>query len=169
MAFRRLIEVATLEFVANSNEKLLAKYADAPGIRQIKRFLKLASFFLGTAPSSSPVNYSRKSRLNMNVTPNDRNNHNQRHQPGPRNRTQEQRQPGSNSGRGRYNKNFQPPSRTAGAFTRSPSQSSLQSPSSTRRGIHTFLQDTPPSVSHSPMTISPWSPIKGRILDWDDM
>jgi hypothetical protein len=33
MAFRRLMEVAALEFAANPNEKLLAKYADAPGAR----------------------------------------------------------------------------------------------------------------------------------------
>jgi hypothetical protein len=161
MVFRRLMEVAALEFAANPNEKLLAKYADAPRARQIERFLKPASFSLETAPSSSPINYSRKRRLNMNVTPDDQNTHNQRHQPGPRNRTQDQCPHGTNGGRGRYNKNFRPPSRTAGRFTCSPNQSSLQSPSSTGRGIHTFLQETPPSVSTSSVTIRPWSPVKG--------
>jgi hypothetical protein len=105
----------------------------------------------------------------MNVTPDDHNTHNQHHQPGPRNRTQDQRPHGTNGGRGRYNKNIRPPNHTAGRFSRSPSQSSLQSPSSTGRGVHTFLQETPPSVSTSLVTIRPWSPVKGRILDWDDM
>ena len=106
MAFRCLMEVATLEFAANPNEKLLVKYAGAPGARQIKRFLKPTSFSLETAPSLSPVNYSRKRHLNMNVTPDNQNTHNHRHEPGPRNRTQDQCQHGSNAGRGCYNKNF---------------------------------------------------------------
>ena len=79
MAFRRLMEVAALEFAANPNEKFLARYANALRARQIKRSLKPTSFSLETTLSPSPVNYSRKRRLNMNVTPDNQNPHSQSH------------------------------------------------------------------------------------------
>jgi hypothetical protein len=92
IAYRRLMEVAVVELAANPNDKLLAKYGEAAGARQVERLFKPASFSLQTTPSSSPAAYSKRRRLNMNVTPEDHhtNFHNQAGPP--RNRTPGQRQ-----------------------------------------------------------------------------
>jgi hypothetical protein len=55
-------------------------------------------------PSPSPASFSRKQRLNMNVTHDDHTMHGQQYQLGPRNRSFDKRQHGANEGRGRYNK-----------------------------------------------------------------
>jgi hypothetical protein len=68
MSFRRLMETAAAELAAHPNDKLLAKYLDAPGARQVERLFKPASFSLETTPSPSPTASSRKRRLNMNVS-----------------------------------------------------------------------------------------------------
>ena len=71
MAYRRLIEIAVVELVANPSDILLAKYGDASRARQIERLFKPTSFLLGTNPSPTPTPLSKKMRLNMNVTCND--------------------------------------------------------------------------------------------------
>jgi hypothetical protein len=68
-AYRRLIEIAVVELSAFPNDKLLAKYMDALGARQVERLFKPASFSLETNPSPSPTGSSRRRCLNMNVTP----------------------------------------------------------------------------------------------------
>jgi hypothetical protein len=65
------MEVAAVELAANPMDKLLAKYVDALGARQIECLFKLASFSLETTPSPCPAASSRKRCLNMNVTPED--------------------------------------------------------------------------------------------------
>jgi hypothetical protein len=168
MFYRRLMESAAVEMAAHPNEKLLSRFLDAPRARQVERLFKPASFSLETTPSPSPAASARRRKLNMNVAPEEA------HQPhrnstGPRTRPYEQRQGNNNGGRGRYNKNFRPAQRN---FPRlSPAANQLQhqqSPSPSNRSIHTFLQTTPPSNSGSLVTIRPWSPVKGRVLDWDD-
>jgi hypothetical protein len=107
----------------------------------------------------------------MNVTPDEEHpqtNRNSAQRPRP----YEQRQYNSNGGRGRYNKNFRPPTRNGPNGPRfSPvTNNSLhyQSPTPSNRSVHTFLETTPPSNSGSSVTIRPWSPVKGGILAWDD-
>jgi hypothetical protein len=163
IAFRRLMEVAAVELAVHPNDKLLAKYLDAPGARQVERLLKPATFSLETSPSPSPAASSRKRRLNMNVTPEDAQHHPQRNNFGQRGRHFEQRQPHAGGGRGRYNKNFRPAQRNAFRFA--PND---QSPAASNRTNQSFLDTTPPSMSGSSVTIRPWSPVKGRVLAWDD-
>jgi hypothetical protein len=164
IAFRRLMEVAAVELAANPNDKLLAKYLDAPGARQVERLFKPATFSLETSPSPSPAAASRKRRLNMNVTPDDAQQHSQRNNSGQRSRPYEQRQHHAGGGRGRYNKNFRPTQRNAFRFT--PND---QSPASSNRTNQSYHDTTPPSISGSSVTIRPWSPVKGRVLAWDDV
>jgi hypothetical protein len=71
IAYRKLMEVAAVEQAANPMDKLLAKYAEVLGARQIERLFKPASFSLETTPSPCPTASSKKRRLNMNVTPKD--------------------------------------------------------------------------------------------------
>jgi hypothetical protein len=164
------METAALELAAHPNDKLLSKFLDAPGAMQVERRFKLASFLLETTPSPSPGPASRRRRLNMNVTPDKTHQQSNRNGAGNRSRPYEQRQFNGGATRGRYNKNFRPPQRSYPRF--SPSLSSTQqhqSPASSNRGVHTFLETTPPSMSGSSVTIRPWSPAKGRVLAWDDI
>jgi hypothetical protein len=109
IAYRKLMEIAAVELAANPIEKLLAKYAEAPGAQQVERLVKPATFSLETAPSPSPLPVSKKRRLNMNVTPDDafQNQRGQNNYSRQRN-SQDQRTNSHGGGRGRYNKNFCP-------------------------------------------------------------
>ena len=67
IAFWQMMQIAALELVVNSNDKLLSKYGDASGARQIERLFKPTSFSFETMPSPSPVGYSKRHRLNIKV------------------------------------------------------------------------------------------------------
>jgi hypothetical protein len=45
MAYRKLMETTAIELATNPTNKLLAKYGEAPGVRQIERFFKQESCF----------------------------------------------------------------------------------------------------------------------------
>lgn len=65
------MEIVAIEMVVNPSDKLLAKYGEAFGARQIERLFKSAAFSLETAPSPSPAGDSKRHRLNMNVASDD--------------------------------------------------------------------------------------------------
>lgn len=67
ITFRQLMQTAALELAANPTEKLLSKYGDACGARQIEKLFKPASFSLESTPSPSPAGYSKQRCLNINV------------------------------------------------------------------------------------------------------
>jgi hypothetical protein len=71
IAYRRLKEVAVVELAVNPSDKLLAKYSKALGACQVERLFKPASFSLETTPSPNPVAYSKRRKINVNVTPKD--------------------------------------------------------------------------------------------------
>jgi hypothetical protein len=151
MAYRCLMEIAALELAANPHDKLLSKFANAPGARQVERLLKPASFSLETISSPSPRTLSKRRRLNMNVTPDKGMAHAQRNQYGNHGRGSEQRPYNNSGGRGHYNKNFRPPKRNNQQFSQSPNTPNFQSLATSSR-IHTFLETTPPSISGSSVT-----------------
>jgi hypothetical protein len=135
----------------------------------VEQLFKLTSFSLETSPSLSPAAYSKRRRFNMNVTPEDHhpNFHNQAGPP--QNRGHDQRQTQSGGGRGRYNKNFRlTQCGNARVQQNLNPTSSLQSPNSATRSVPPFMDRTPPSIGSS-MTIRPWSPMRGRVLTWDDL
>jgi hypothetical protein len=167
IAYRRLMETAAVELAANPIDKLLAKYGDAPGARQIERLFKPASFSLETMPSPNPTTYSKRRRLNMNVSPEEPYQQPQNQLGYPRSRVQEHRPTNSGGGRGRYNKSFKPPQRSNARFAPSPTHQQ-QSQSSANHRSPPFFERTPTSMSGSSVTILPWSPMKGQILNWDD-
>lgn len=167
IAFRQMMQTAALELAAHPNDKLLAKYGEACGARQVERLFKPASFSLEATPSPSPAGYSKRRRLNMNVGPDEQ--YQQRHHgPPTRNRAPEQRPAQSAAGRGRYNKNFRPPQRSNSRFMNFPNPPDQRSPSQAPRNRSPNFERTPPSASASSVTIRPWSPMKGRVLNWDD-
>ena len=125
MAYRHLMDTAAVELAAHPNEKLLAKFGNAPGARQVERLMKPTAFSLETTPSPSPAVNSKRRRLNMNVTPDDGQFQPQRNAYGPRPRGPEMRQHNGNGGRGRYNKNFRPAQRSPSHFSQSPNSISL--------------------------------------------
>ena len=59
------MEVAAMEMAVHPDDKLLAKYLDAPGARMVERLFKAAIFSLETSPSPSPA-APRRRRLNIN-------------------------------------------------------------------------------------------------------
>ena len=158
------METAALELAAHPSDKLLAKYCDAPGARMVERLFKPATFSLETSPSPSPAAASRRKRLNMNVTPEDAQPHPPRNNSVPRSRPYEPWPHHAAGGRGRYNKNFRPVHRNATRFT--PNE---DSPTSSNRTNQSYRDMTPPSISGSSVSIRPWSPVKGRVLAWDDV
>ena len=89
IAFRRLMEAVVLELVAHSTKKLLAKYFNAPRAKLVERLFKPATFSLETSPSPSPAVASRRRGLNMNVMPEDAQQHPPRNHSGPRSRPYE--------------------------------------------------------------------------------
>jgi hypothetical protein len=112
IAYIKLMEVAAVELAANPMDKLLAKYVEAPGARQIERLFKPTSFSLETTPSPYLAASSKKRCLNMNVT------HEDQYQPQcgqtalARNRGMDPCHNTHGGCRGRYNKNFRPPQRS---------------------------------------------------------
>ena len=107
LKYRHLMEIAAIELAVDPSQKLLAIHGDAPGALQVERMFKLAAFTIETTPTHTPPPYSKKRRINVNVTPEDhfqsKNNFN-------RGRSNEYR-PIATGGRGRYNKNFRPTGR----------------------------------------------------------
>lgn len=167
IAFRQMMQTAALELAVIPNDKLLSKFGDASGARQIERLFKPASFSLETAPSPSPAGYSKRRRLNINVAADEQYQQQRHHAAQPRNRAQEQRPTQSAGGRGRYNKNFRPPQRSR--YMQFPNPPGFISPSATSRSRSPIVERTPPSTSASSVTIRPWSPLKGRVLNWDNV
>jgi hypothetical protein len=165
IAYRKLMEIAAVELAANPIEKLLAKYAEAPGAQQVERLVKPATFSLETAPSPSPLPVSKKRRLNMNVTPDDafQNQRGQNNYSRQRN-SQDQRTNSHGGGRGRYNKNFCLAQQGNSWFNINPPVN-LASPSPTNRSSPMFSERTPLSASASTVIIRPWSPRRGRVLN----
>jgi hypothetical protein len=156
ITFRHLLETVALELAAHPNNKLLTKFLYVPGARQVERLFKPASFLLETTPSPSSGPASRRRRLNMNVTPDETHQQSNRNGAGNRSRPYEQRQFNGGATRGRYNKNFRLPQRSYPRFSPSPSSTQQhQSPASSNRGVHTFLETTLPSMSGSSITIRP--------------
>ena len=104
IAFCCLMEVASVEYFATLDGRLLAKFYKALGARQVERFIKLAQFSIETLPSPGPTSYNWH-KLNLNVPDNGEG------------YTHEQRPARSNAyscyghaqtrrGRGGYNKNY---------------------------------------------------------------
>ena len=153
--------------IVNPNDKLLSKYGEAYGTCQIQRLFKPASFSLETVPSPSPAGYSKRLQLNINVKPEE---HQQHHAVHARNRTPEERPAQSTSDCGRYNKNFRPLQCSNSRYMQFPNPHGQRSPSSATRNRSPIFKRTSPfaSASASSMTIRPWSPVKGRVLNWDD-
>lgn len=167
--FRQLMQTAALELAMNPTEKMLSKYGNAAGARQIERLFKPAAFSLETTPSPSPASYSKRRRLNINVAADEHYQQHRQHNSAPRNRMPDQRPTQSAGGRGRYNKNFRPPQRATSRFMDFPNPPGQISPSAVRRNRSPNLDRTPPSATASSVTIRPWSPLKGRVLNWDNV
>ena len=166
IAYRRMMEIAAVEFAANPRNMLLARYGDAAGARQIEKLFKPASFTTESTPSPSPVHYPRKRRINMNVTPETSG---QQNQFGSRNQSSEPRHTFAAAGRGRYNRNFRPANRGSTGNNSRFMQSPMQTPTSNNRSFHSFSQQTPPSASALSDLVRPCSPLKGRVLNWDNL
>jgi hypothetical protein len=149
IAFRQMMQTVVLELAANPNDKLLSKYGEACGARQIERLLKPASFSLETAPSPSPAAYSKRRRLNINVGPDEQYQQQRHHAAQPRNRTQEQRPSHSAGGRSRYNKNFRPPQRSNSRYMQFSNPPGQRLPSSASRNRSPIIERTPPSAFES--------------------
>lgn len=147
---RRLMVQAAIEFSQNPKARLLAEHKDAVGARKIERFFKPAAFSFEIPDSPIPQPYKKRkygtpgtdeidSGRQKNQRPNSR---------GGRNG-------GRGSGRGSFNKNYRSP----GGFQIFDRQSlEFQTPP------HSEYTRTPNSGSS--LRIS--SPMKGRILNWDD-
>lgn len=104
MTLRRMMEDAALEATVNPTGKLLAKHYEAPGARQIEKYIKPASFSLEMAPSPSPATTKRR-KLNMNVAPTDKHYVQPQMRDAPRSGYQHAQ---ARRGRGGYNKNYRP-------------------------------------------------------------
>lgn len=105
-AIRRMMEDAALEATVNPSGKLLAKHYEAPGARQVEKYIKPASFSLEMAPSPSPATNKRR-KLNMNVSPSDKHYIQPQMRDVPRSGYHQGQ---TRRGRGGYNKNFRAPS-----------------------------------------------------------
>ena len=100
----------------------------------------------------------------MNATPEDAQQHHQRNTSNIRSRPYEQRLYHAGGGRGRYNKKFCLAQRHAPQFA-----PNKDFPTPFHRTSQLYRDTTPLSISGSSVTMRPWSPIKGRILAWDDV
>ena len=198
MKIRHLMATAALEATVNVDGKLLAMYFEAPGAKIVERFVRPAQFSLDTAPSASPSTYKkRKYQNNTEKSPASigyqpwSNEHK-----GGRGRGQPRRGRGgfynknyrsnpSNDGiqflDTRQNTKLARDSEGQRPGFQSPRQIVQQ------RGMPeeiTMIDSTPPNAiksviyggfgsasgtgSSAPVT-KPWSPIKGRVLDWADL
>jgi hypothetical protein len=121
MSYRRLMDTTMVELATHPNDKLLTKFLDALGARQVERMFKPAAFSLETTPSPSLGPASRRRRLNMNVSPDETHQQPNRNGAGNRSHPYDQRQSNGGATRGHYNKNFRPPQRSFPRFSPSPS------------------------------------------------
>jgi hypothetical protein len=178
---------------------VLASYYEAPGARQVERYIKNAQFSLATAPSPSPTTNKRRKfnasgapappryvQPQMRLVPMGR----AGHLHGARRR-----------GRGGYNRNFRPSHtdqrRMHDVDNRRPTDQRNrehetqvphvpgQSPARKMQGGMpeevTIIESTPPTAAttahasaplasgSSSVSIKPWSPIMERVLDWNDL
>ena len=60
MKTRHMMEEATLEYAVTPEAKLLEKYYEAPGARQVEKFIKPSQFSLDVAPTLSPATNKRR-------------------------------------------------------------------------------------------------------------
>ena len=168
-SFRQLMHTAALELAVNPTDKLLSKYGDACAVRQVKRLFKPTAFSLEATPSPNPSGYAKRRRLNINVAADEHFQQHRQHTAHPRNRMHEQRPSQSAGGRGRYNKNFRPPQRSTSRFMNFPNPPGQISPSPASRNRSPNIERTSLSATGSSVTIRPWSPLKGRVLNWDNV
>lgn len=193
---RELMCEAALEFASDPEAKLLSKYPDGQGIRNIIRLIKPAGYSAANAstPGAQNIAGKRTHRINCNVEPDG--NLESRTSSGRRGTPT-----GARGGRGGYNKRFRP-NQTASnnnkndAFVyigpngkRSPATprqdfttGSLPSPNFNRSiTIHaspshaTTPRESPASASASPSASARPAPrvvraaMRGRALDWDNI
>ena len=69
------METVAVKLATHPNDKFLAKYLDAPRAKLMERLFKPASFSLETSPNPRPTTISRRRQLNINVTPEDAQQH----------------------------------------------------------------------------------------------
>ena len=60
MNTRHMMEQAALEYAVDPEAKILAKFYEAPGTRQVGKFFKPAQFSLDIAPTPSPITNKRR-------------------------------------------------------------------------------------------------------------
>lgn len=145
---RRLMVQASIEFSQNPKARLLSEYKDSVGARKIERFFKPASFSLEALESPVPQPYKKRKYSTPVQEDGD---HRQKSQ---RNNVRGGRSGGRGGGRGSFNKNYRSP----GGFQ-----------IFDRQSFQSKEHQTPTSSEYtktSSVQIS--SPIKGRILNWDD-
>lgn len=153
-AIRRLMVQAAIEFAQNPKARLLIEHKDVVGAQKVERFFKPASFSLETLQSPTPQPY-KKRKFNSPVPDDNDSNHNR--QKTPRSHTRGGRSGGRGGGRGSFNKNYRSP----GGFQIFDKHSlEFQTPPHSDFARHQNL----PSGS----TVRISSPVKGRILNWDD-
>jgi hypothetical protein len=161
MTMRRLMEVAALEYALDPSHKLLAKHYDTPGACKIERLFKPAAFSTDVTPTPP----QKRRCLNMNMAPIDS-------QPGQvRSPSTRRGQSGCGNGhgashaggRGHYNKNYRSP----GGFQIFSNTCREQQSSAGRGNSELSRADQSASLIRSAVTTS-WSPIKGRVLNWDE-
>lgn len=149
---RRLMVQAATEFSQNPKARLLAEHKDATGARKIERFFKPAAFSLETPGNQTPQPYKKRKYVSPAQDDADQN-----RQKNERGSTRGGRNGGRGGGRGSFNKNYRSP----GGFQIFDKQSlEFQTPPHSE-----FTRHQTPN-SGSSVRIS--SPIKGRILNWED-
>lgn len=198
MKIRHLMAIATLEAMVNADGKLLAMYFEAPGAKIVEWFVRPAQFSLDTAPSPSPSTYKkRKYQNNTEKSPAAlgyqpwSNEHK-----GGRGRGQPRRGRGGSYNKNYRSNPFNDGiqfldtrQNTKLARDTEGQRPGFQSPRQIvqQRGMPeeiTMIDSTPPNAikfmiygasgsasgvgSSAPVT-KPWSPIKGRVLDWADL
>lgn len=170
MAVRQLMQVAAIEFATDPAQKILSKYYDAPGARKIERLFKPAAFSTEATPTPPP----KRRRLNMNVSPGEVHTPQTRPPVSGRGRYGRGRGRGSSyaAGRGSNSNDY----RTPGGFqifsnsrrdTHGPASSGHAGQAGAANSNDQSRQDRTSSSNQS-VVIKPWSPIKGRVLNWDD-
>ena len=167
MTMRQLMQVAAIEFAIDPAQKLLSKYYDAPGARKIERLFKPAAFSTETTPTPP----QKHRRLNINVSPGDANTAQIRTPNTGRGHYGRGRGRGGGhaSSRGNFNNNYRSP---RGFQIFSNSRNAQGSASSGNAGYSNHSEQTRPdrtSSSNQSVVIKPWLPIKGRVLNWDDV
>lgn len=151
---RRLMVQAAIEFSENPKAKLLAEHKDAVGARKVERFFKPAAFSLENHHSPVPQPYKKQK---FNSPGQEEVESNQSRQKNFRSNARGGRTGGRGRGRGSFNMNYRSP----GGFQIFDKQScEFQTPPQSEFAGHSDLTGGPSG------RIS--SPIKGRILNWDD-